>query len=573
MTTRSGRGYKRQEMDETATIAGTGEPIATEHVEDGVERTGETSPITGVPTPGTDIAALMQLVIEDRRRREAEIAKERVRRERDVEQLVSEIKEQMEAMVRLVERTTKGKTNSGEALVKVAKLTDADDIEGYLLTFERQMAAYEIDKSRWPFILAPQLTGRAQKAYMALANDEANDYSSIKQAILKRYDINEETHRWKFRAQSRKKGESYAELATSLLDLANRWLDDCISTTDLLEKVAMEQFLSKAPEDVRVWVREQKPKTCAEAGQWADEFQLARNDASRPPTDPQRQGPRRCHTCQQIGHFSHNCPKTPRNYGAATQPHHDSLPLRRPPQPHQPPSRPQPPTTNRQVRCYSCGQAGHIALHCRNNAMFCDDSENAFLAEVGERVVRQGLVEGVPVEILLDTGSARTLVRKELVPEGKVLGGTMVGVRCAHGEVVHYPIATLEVAVGGKKIAIRAGVSDRLPVQLLLGRDVPELFSLLAATSDSHSVDSVSAKQDVVAVITRAQARCGNVEQVVEDDTSEVGGDESTDFNPGREFADDLFEGGREKIQLTSLLSVGSSTSAVVIGARRARVV
>ena len=185
--------------------------------------------------------------------------------------------------------------------------------------------------------------------------------------------------------------------------------------------------------------------------------------------------------------------------------------------------------------------------------MFCDDSENAFLAEVGERVVRQGLVEGVPVEILLDTGSARTLVRKELVPEGKVLGGTMVGVRCAHGEVVHYPIATLEVAVGGKKIAIRAGVSDRLPVQLLLGRDVPELFSLLAATSDSHSVDSVSAKQDVVAVITRAQARRGNVEQVVEDDTSEVGGDESTDFNPGREFVDDLFEGGREKIQLTRL--------------------
>ena len=52
------------------------------------------------------------------------------------------------------------------------------------------------------------------------------------------------------------------------------------------------------------------------------------------------------------------------------------------------------------------------------------------------------------MEILLDTGSARTLVRKELVPEGKVLGGTMVGVRCAHGEVVHYQIATLEVAVG-----------------------------------------------------------------------------------------------------------------------------
>ena len=54
---------------------------------------------------------------------------------------------------------------------------------------------------------------------------------------------------------------------------------------------------------------------------------------------------------------------------------------------------------------------------------FCGDVGSAFGVEAGEGVVRQGNVEGVPVEVLLDTGSARTLVRKELVPEGKVLGG------------------------------------------------------------------------------------------------------------------------------------------------------
>ena len=31
--------------------------------------------------------------------------------------------------------------------------------------------------------------------------------------------------------------------------------------------------------------------------------------------------------------------------------------------------------------------------------------------------------------------------------EGKVVGGRMVDVWCAHGEVVHYPIAELEVVV------------------------------------------------------------------------------------------------------------------------------
>ena len=63
----------------------------------------------------------------------------------------------------------------------------------------------------------------------------------------------------------------------------------------------------------------------------------------------------------------------------------------------------------------------------------------------------------MPVEVLWDTGSARTLVWRELVPEGKV---KMVGVRCAHGEVVHYPTAELEVVVGDKKIITKAGVSD-----------------------------------------------------------------------------------------------------------------
>ena len=192
--------------------------------------------------------------------------------------------------------------------------------------------------------------------------------------------------------------------------------------------------------------------------------------------------------------------------------------------------------------------------------MFCDNSEDVLGVEVGEGVVRQGLVEGVPVEVLLDTGSARTLVRKELVPEGKVMGGKMVGVRCAHGEVVHYPIAELEVVVGDENIIVKAGVSDRLPVQLLLGRDVPELFSLLAtseitSTSDSVEPDrpkSSSATEQIVAVTTRAQARSESeeVEQVA-GGVTETPPDELSSNDWGKDFADDLFEGGRERVRQT----------------------
>ena len=74
-------------------------------------------------------------------------------------------------------------------------------------------------------------------------------------------------------------------------------------------------------------------------------------------------------------------------------------------------------------------------------------------------MVRQGKVEGVPVEVLLYTGSARTLVKKELVPEGKVLEGKTVVVRGMHGGSVRYPLAELEITVGGRTMVVQVAVS------------------------------------------------------------------------------------------------------------------
>ena len=336
-------------------------------------------------------------------------------------------------------------------------------------------------------------------------------------------------------------------MATGLLDLAQRWLEECTTKDDVLEKIAIEHFLSKAPEDVRVWVREHKPKTCAEAGHWADEYQLARTDASGSQTTTPRSTPRRCHLCNQMGHLAHSCPRKLTRDGPVNAARQGVGAPRRP----LPPLPPQP-GTNKQVQCFSCGQPRHIAIHCRANAMFCEQTEDVFGADDMEGVVRQGLLEGVPVEVLLDTGSARTLVRSDLVPEGKVLEGKRIGVRCAHGDTAYYHIAELEVEIGGRTISIRAGVSERLPVQLLLGRDVPELLTLLAsATSDSVETSvqqSESYSEQVVAVTTRAQARSvpRQVDQVVE---KTAGDSEEEDL--GKILADDLFEAGRERMRQT----------------------
>ena len=58
-----------------------------------------------------------------------------------MEQCFQEMREQVEMMRWLVESSGKSQlhTDPNEALVKVAKLTESDDIKGYPTTFEQQM--------------------------------------------------------------------------------------------------------------------------------------------------------------------------------------------------------------------------------------------------------------------------------------------------------------------------------------------------------------------------------------------------------------------------------------------------
>ena len=50
---------------------------------------------------------------------------------------------------------------------------------------------YEVDKDKWALLLALQLTRKAQKAYAELKRDDSSMYEEVKSAILKRYDIND----------------------------------------------------------------------------------------------------------------------------------------------------------------------------------------------------------------------------------------------------------------------------------------------------------------------------------------------------------------------------------------------
>ena len=289
---------------------------------------------------------------------------------------------------------------------------------------------------------------------------------------------------------------------------------------------------------------------------------------NKKPSTPQVQETRRCNKCGIVGHIAVDCRKGVKPAGAGQ-------------------ARVQQKQSNSRdtIRCFECGERGHIAVNCPKNAYFCRSGEKR--ARSGpekiqtrkQDITQIGRVEGTLVsDILLDTGCDQTLVRKELVPVERMVAGE-VPIRCAHGDVLMYPLAELEIEIGGSMFAIEAGVTDHFPISVLLGKDVPELMQLLKQPRDSKVTD--------VLVVTQAQAERQrrenalieererlfgaqpkpveeestqmepesnqdtgeeNGEENGEEQSSETETDEMKEFaNEAAGFDEELFQGGREK--------------------------
>ena len=184
----------------------------------------------------------------------------------------------LDTLMRLVEQShTPGAESarvSSHGELKLTKFSEAtDDIEAYLTMFERLVTAHHVDTTQWAYLLAPQLTGKAQQAFTAMPSASSGSYAEVKKAILKRYDINEETYRQRFRNATCKEGETYQELAVRLADLLDKWMKDYkADPAKVLQQVAIEQLLSRLPRDIQIYEREHKARSVIKADEMADNY-------------------------------------------------------------------------------------------------------------------------------------------------------------------------------------------------------------------------------------------------------------------------------------------------------------
>lgn len=74
-----------------------------------------------------------------------------------------------------------------------------DEIDAYIRRFERfaEIAGWKRDE--WAINLGALLTGKALDVYSSLTSAEANEYDTVKDSLLKRYQLTEEGFRQTFR--------------------------------------------------------------------------------------------------------------------------------------------------------------------------------------------------------------------------------------------------------------------------------------------------------------------------------------------------------------------------------------
>ena len=355
---------------------------------------------------------------QERRQREEErcLAEEQERRQREEERRRIEVaeRERMEAVFaeerreqrRILENLLEAQAPSQQRkeTAKLTKLTESDNIEAYLTTFERMMAAHEVDKDKWAFKLAPNLSGKAQLAYAAMNSDDARDYEQVKETILLRYNINTETYRQRFRTTRQQDDWSYRDLIVRLQDLSREWTKDKISAEEIVDLMVTEQFLTTRPQELRVWVTDRKPKTSTEAGQMADEYVQARKSTQE--TKPvlaigerNNKDPLQCHTCGKAGHTARDCRM--KSIGGQKKSEKEDKEK----------------NGRSELRCFNCGGRGHMSMKCPSKALTClEISAYPVWHRSKDGPTCSGTVEGQATDdILLDTGCSRTMVRTDLV--------------------------------------------------------------------------------------------------------------------------------------------------------------
>ncbi|PIK55067.1 hypothetical protein BSL78_08017 [Apostichopus japonicus] len=158
---------------------------------------------------------------------------------------------------------------------KMPHFDEKEDLDAYLLRFERFATAQEWPEEQWALNLSLCLKGESLRVYSRLPPDDSQDYQKLKKALLKRFQFTEEGFRQKFRRERPKKGETSIQYMARLENYMARWLEmGGINKTfeEFSDLMLREQFLNVCSKELALFLREHDCKTSKALSELADKY-------------------------------------------------------------------------------------------------------------------------------------------------------------------------------------------------------------------------------------------------------------------------------------------------------------
>uniref|UniRef100_H3ARU9 SCAN box domain-containing protein n=1 Tax=Latimeria chalumnae TaxID=7897 RepID=H3ARU9_LATCH len=314
------------------------------------------------------------------------------------------------------------------------KMTPEDDVEAYLLAFER-CAERGLAKGTMGWHCHPFSSGR-RKAYFDLKPEAASDYIQLKAEILARAGVTTTVgvqcfHTWRFQ-----EGKAPRSQMFGLIHLTRRWLQlDTNNPTQIIEILMMDRFLCELPPMVRKWVGQGNPANTQELIDLV-EGQLTTGELARIPFVA-RVWNSGCLRVQRTGP-----PVVPTAKGLKSGSNNGG-----------------PERAEKNDQCYQCNELGRIIVHCPNEPepMIANVVNSV---EGTHQFMRPTKVNGKDTMALTDTGSAMTLISGTLIKPSELDHTWKTGITCIHGDINYYLTARVQV-----------GVIPKLPHLVIVGQD------------------------------------------------------------------------------------------------------
>ena len=101
-------------------------------------------------------------------------------------------------------------------------IDEKDELDSYLLRFERYAENASWEKDTWAIKLSALLTGRAMDVYTRMSDADASDYNKLKKALLTRYNYTEDGYRKRFREVTPETEETPDQFVIRLKELFGR---------------------------------------------------------------------------------------------------------------------------------------------------------------------------------------------------------------------------------------------------------------------------------------------------------------------------------------------------------------